>query len=408
VTKLEQLQLEELFSKFQNVADPRVLGRCSHSLYSVVVIAVCASIADCTSWHDMARFAKEKQQFFEKFLDLPNGVPSHDTFTRVFRLLDTPQFLEVIRGWITMFAEKIQQRSERERVVSESDADGASAPAATARPHIALDGKTLRGSRRATDDCRALQLVNAWSVDNKLVLGQLAVDPNSNEITAIPLLIDALDLKGTVVTLDAAHCQHATVRKIVDKEADFIVSVKGNQEKLHAQTMEAFEQQAEQNFEAAGTHRHVTTTVEAGDHPKEIVREYTVMPVPAEIKEQWPDAKSIGMVVTRHINSETREETGGVRYYLSSLSARVKRFVKYTRDHWCVENELHWRLDVTFGEDRSSIHKGNGAINASVLRRISLSILKQDTSIKDNVHGKRKRASFSEQALTAVLTGVFQ
>lgn len=388
MTKVQRLQLQKVFNCFKALPDPR-LERCRcHSLFDLVVLALCATIGGCNSWVDVERFARGRREYFGKFLSLLGGIPSHDTFSRVFALLDTPQFTQCVRGWI----------GDLQAALVKGTANGDSE---TNLQQVAIDGKTLRGSRGAVIANQALQLVNAWSIENRLVLGQSAADPKSNELTAIPALIAGLDLKDKVVSIDAIYCQKNVLQQIVDKEADYVVSVKANQEKLHEQVLDTFEKLTENDFADKSCRRHVTTEHGGGE---EVVREYVTVPANADIKSQWPDAKTVGMVVTKRRNLADGTETGGVRYYLSSLDVRVKRFASVVRHHWCIENQLHWSLDVTFAEDRSRIKKGNGPMNCAILRRLAVSILQQDTSIKDNLTGKRKRAGWDDDIMTQLIT----
>jgi len=267
---------------------------------------------------------------------------------------------------------------------------------------VAIDGKTLRGSFDTAAGKNPLHLVSAWACTARLTLGQVAVDAKSNEITAIPLLLELLDLKDCIVTIDAMGCQKDIASAIRTCEAHYVLAVKDNQPDLHQTVHDAFMAHAEDDFAAASLKR--IKTVERS-HGRDETREYFIAEAPAILVRsgQWKDVCSIGMVTrTRAVNGD---ETDEIVYYVSSLPPKVKQFAKAVRGHWGIENRLHWSLDVTFAEDRSRVRKDHSPLNLSMLRRLALSILRKDTSIKDSLRGKRLRAGWDEEVLLQILTG---
>jgi len=369
----------ELFAPFfENLADPRLERTKRHSLLDIVILAVCATLGNADGWADIERFANAKIDFFRSFLELPNGIPSHDTFGRVFALLDPAALMACIQEWLNALA------------------------SAMAGEVVAIDGKTLRGSFDTAAGKNPLHLVSAWACTARLTLGQVAVDAKSNEITAIPLLLELLDLKDCIVTIDAMGCQKDIAAAIRAREGDYVLAVKDNQPDLHQTVHEAFMVHAADDFRDPSLKR--IKTVERG-HGRDETREYFIAEAPPALVrgEQWKDVRSIGMVTrTRVVNGEEADE---IVYYVSSLPPKVKQFAKAVRGHWGIENRLHWSLDVTFAEDRSRVRKDHSPLNLSMLRRLALSILRKDTSIKDSLRGKRLRAGWDEEVLLQILTG---
>lgn len=369
----------ELFAPFfANLTDPRLERTRRHALLDIIILAVCATLGNADGWADIERFGKAKLDFFRTFLELPNGIPSHDTFGRVFARLDPAVLMACIQQWL--------------------DALGA----AVAGEVVAIDGKTLRGSFDTAAGKNPLHLVSAWACTARLTLGQVAVDAKSNEITAIPLLLKLLDLKGCIVTIDAMGCQKDIAEGIRAQEADYVLAVKDNQPSLHQAVHEAFMAHAENDF-ADPTLRRIKTVERS--HGREETREYFIADAPAALVDagEWRDVRSIGMVSrTRVVDGVPSDE---IVYYLSSLPPRVKQFAKAVRGHWGIENRLHWSLDVTFAEDKSRVRKDHSPLNLGMLRRLALSILQRDTAVKDNLRGKRLRAGWDEEVLLTLLTG---
>jgi predicted transposase YbfD/YdcC len=371
--------LRELFAPyFANLADPRVERTRRHDLLDLFILALCATLGGADGWADVERFGNAKLDFFRRFLALPNGVPSHDTFGRVFARLDPAALLGCVRDWLDAFR------------------------AAVDRELVAIDGKTLRGSFDAAAGHGPLHLVSAWACEARLVLGQVAVDAKSNEITAIPLLLELLDLKGCVVTIDAMGCQKDIAAAIRAGGADYVLAVKDNQPTLHQSIHEAFLAHADDDYSDPTVRR--LRAVGKG-HGRRETREYIVAAAPEGLTRggEWACVRSIGLVLrTREAGGEVSEE---LAYYLSSLEPKVKAFAAAVRGHWGIENRLHWSLDVTFAEDRSRVRKDHGPANLGMLRRLALSILQADTSSKDSLRGKRLSAGWDEERLLQFLLG---
>jgi predicted transposase YbfD/YdcC len=371
--------LVELFTPFfGKLTDPRINRTKRHELLNILILAVCATLGGADGWADIERFSKEKIKFFRQFLDLPHGIPAHDTFGRVFARLDPVVLLTCIQDWLTAVRKAVD------------------------REHVAIDGKTLRGSFDAAGGVPPLHLVSAWASEARLVLGQVAVDSKSNEITAIPVLLQLLDLRGCIVSIDAMGCQKAIAADIRAQEADYVLAVKDNQPTVHDAVHAAFVAHADEDYSAPSLRR--LKTVEHS-HGRDETREYFIAEAPWELtrRTEWKDLRSIGMVLrTRVVDGDVAEE---VVYYLSSLPPKVKTFARVVRGHWGIENRLHWSLDVTFAEDKSRVRKDHGPANLGMLRRLALSILQQDTSSKDSLRGKRLRAGWNEERLLQILTG---
>ena len=368
-----------IFSHFDDLTDPRMDRTKCHLLIDMVVIALCAAICGAEGWADVERFGNKKKEWFARFLQLPGSIPSHDTFGRVFARLDTSEFYACLQRWVRTLNGALTDHGVR------------------------LDGKTLRHSFDTASGKDALQLLNAWSSDLQVCLGQVAVDKDSNEITAVAKLLELLELTGAVVTLDAMHCQKETAQAIRDKGADYVLTVKGNQPTLHAEIQKCFEDAGEKDYDVPGLRRLKKT--EQG-HGRIEHREYYVMPAPKSLRDtgDWADLRTVGMVYReRELRDKDSHE---VVFSISSLPVSVTRLAKHLRGHWGIENSLHWSLDVTFGEDKSRIRCGNAPEIAGALRRLALSILKRDTSVKKcSIRGKRLQAGWCNDVLEGILTG---
>ena len=370
-------QSPAIFTHFQNLTDPRQEAKVIHSLTEMITIAMCASICGANSWSDVETFAIAKYDWLCNFLKLEHGIPSHDTFNRVFSRLDTQEMHESLQCWIASLELCMKDQG------------------------VHIDGKTLRRSFDKSSDTSALQVVSAWASDLSLCLGQVAVDENSNEITAVPQLLELLEITGAVVTLDAMHCQTKTAAKIREKKADYILTVKGNQTTLRNSISELFVEHGEEGY--CNKNVRVCKTIEES-HGRTEMRVCTVAPAPKEFAKQgWTDVKSVGMLYReRTVNGKTSEQ---LIYFISSLPPKVRKIAKHLRSHWSVENQLHWSLDVNFSEDASRIRKGNGQEVASIFRRLSLSLIKQNTSIKASQRRKRLLAGWDTDQLEKILTG---
>jgi len=361
---------------FASIPDPRILRKTHHKLVDVIVITLCAVIAGADEWVEISAFGKEKEQWFKTFLELRNGIPSHDTFGRVFSLLDPDKFGKCFVSWV---------RS----AFPMSDHDV-----------IAVDGKTARRSHDRANGKSAIHMVSAWAARNRLILGQVKTENKSNEITAIPELLATLDVKDCIVTIDAMGCQKDIAKQIVDQGADYILSLKGNQGNLHKEVELLFEDAKKNDFKDLSHEIH--TSVDGG-HGRVETRRCTVIADEDwfEEKSKWKKLTTFGMVESkREMGDETTQET---RYFISSLPCDAKRFAEAVRDHWSVENSLHWCLDISFREDDCRIRKGHAPENLAIIRRFALSLIKRDPLRKIGVKATRKRAGWSNDYLQHLL-----
>lgn len=382
----------ELFGELE---DPRVVGRCKHLLTDIVMIALVALIGPCEDWDDVEEFGKAYEDWFRRFLDLPHGIPSHDTFGRVFGLLDPVQMESCFEAWLTFLVNQFGEE------------DG---PIKT----IAIDGKTLRGSAKAkgtAEDHKPLHLVSAWAHESGLVLAQQACEEKSNEITAIPELLKMLDLEGKLITIDAMGCQKQIAEQLHENQADYALTLKDNHEGLCTQaTLLCAEADDEDSPIEGVTHR----TDDRG-HGREETRVYTVVKlggrtthrVSDAVCGQWPGLKAVGRVVRTRRVKATGVTTVQTRYYLLS-DVSVKRFAKAARGHWGIENRLHWVLDVTMGEDANRVSKDHGPANLAILRRLALNLLRMAREhTKKTMTKMRKRIGYNASYLEEVLNAVF-
>jgi len=368
--------LQQFATHFENLTDPRVKRTRRYVLQDILVVALCAMIANCNTWVDIERYGNTKLDFLRRFLELPNGIPSHDTFGRVFAKLDPAALLLCLQNWLADLRAKLGGE------------------------HVAVDGKTLRGSHDGDTRPNALHLVSAWAREARLFLGQIAVAEKSNEITAIPQLLELLDIEGDTVTIDAMGCQKDIATTIVAKGADYVLAVKDNQPTLHTAIREAFIQFADDDYLEPSLRRFKTIN---RDHGRLETREYFIADVPADLPgaNDWIGLQSIGMVLrTREEGDSIAEE---VAYYIGSIDAKVKHFARVVRGHWGIETTLHWSLDVTFSEDQSRVRKDRGPENLGMLRRLVVSLLQQDTSCKASLRGKRLIAGWDDEALLKIL-----
>lgn len=362
---------------FARLKDPRVRRRRRHRLLDIIVIAICGVIADCDTWQDIEVFGRQRVAWFSRFLSLRNGIPSHDTFERVFDRIDPQVFAGCFCQWVQALSETL------------------------GLTHIAIDGKTLRRSFAGSKKLRPLHLVSAWSTQQHLTLGQVAVERKSNEIAAIPRLLELLDLHGALVTLDAMGCQKAIAAKIISGGGDYVLTVKKNQEHLLDDIQETVQQALDDELppEQISTH----TTVENG-HGRHEERSYLVVTSVESIRDRsaWPKLKVVGMCYSeRTIAGQTSVET---RYFIGSRRMSAKRYGAVLRNHWRIENCLHWQLDVTFAEDDNRVQKRRGAANLALLRRGALSLLKQNRC-KRSLRGQRKMAAGDSAFLEHTLHG---
>jgi predicted transposase YbfD/YdcC len=353
---------------FSNVKDFRQEWKVRHKLIDIIFIAVAGTLANCDSYEDIAFFAEIKEKWFRKYLELPNGIPSHDTIQRVFENLDVSSFSHCFINWTN----EIADRSDR--------------------PIIAIDGKTVRRSYDKEKDKKAIHIVNAWIDTNKLVLGQLQTEEKSNEITAIPELLDMLMIKGCIITIDAMGTQKEIAKKIIDKKGDYILAVKDNQKALSFEIKEYLNEQLSVGFRDINPNKIAKKqTIEKGHGRIEKRTYYITNDIRwMEEKSKWKKLKSIGMVINEVTRGE--EKTKEIRYYITSLDCKIEEFARGVRNHWGIES-THWILDVVFKEDDSRVRTNNGATNLSQLRKIALNILREEkvSKKKKKIALKRKR-----------------
>jgi predicted transposase YbfD/YdcC len=363
------------------IPDPR--RQCKnlrHSLVDVLVVGFCGVLCGCEDFVELETFGRKKEDFFRRFLQLPEGIPSHDTFRRVFQAVCPEALQRCLIQWL---------RGMRQ-----------AAPAAG--EVVAIDGKTLRRTCDRARGLGALHLVSAWATANGLTLGQVAVGAEPNEVTAIPRLIELLDLKGCVVTIDAAGCQKDVAAQIVAKEADYVLALKGNQPTLYEQVSDYFLEQLEEEGPDRKLRHH--SEVEEG-HGRSETRETFVAPASKEMVASgaWLGLATVVLVIRRCVDHATGKASDEVRYFISSLPAKVKRLARAVRQHWGIENGLHWVLDVAFNEDRMRQRDRNGIENLALLNRLAVSLLRQDKTIKAGVKCKRKAAGWDDDYLLHLL-----
>lgn len=362
---------------FADLTDPR-RREVTYPLINIVVIAVCAVVCGADDFVAIADFGKARRDWLSRFLDLTNGIPSHDRFNAVFAALKPGEFEKCLLGWITALHE------------------------ITGGQVIAIDGKTLRRSFDAARSKAAIHMVSAWAAANHISLGQVVVDQKSNEITAIPKLLEMLELSGALVTIDAMGCQAEIAGRIVKAGADYCLAVKANQPTLHQGIVASFADHLEDDFARARARHHET---HENGHGREEWRFYTTCPVPEDLPDgsRWAGLKAIGVSITDAMRDG--KNCCEARYSILSRFLSASRFAEAVRGHWGIENGLHWQLDVTFGEDRSRTRLGHAGANFSVLRRAALGLLKNETTAKVGIKNRRLRAGWDERYLEKVLFG---
>ena len=361
---------------FARLPDPRRRRRVAHPLLNLVVMALCGVIAGADSWEEIARFAQMRRDWLAQFLDLRSGIPSHDTFGRVFAALDPVAFQKCLLTWVGALHE------------------------ATRGQIIAIDGKAAREAMARASDKGPLCLVSAWATANHVVLGQVAAPAGSSELGALPELLELLELHGAIITLDALGCQTEIVGQIVEQGGDYVISVKGNQEKLQQAVYEAF-------AEAFDGNTVVTTAKHENGHGRKETRLCTVIAVPEDFPEKanWASIESLAMVTREYMDSKGEVHTG-VRYYISSLPARrAKTIAKAVRGHWSIENQVHWAMDVAFAEDTNRTRQAHGQANLGMLRRAALALLKNAEGLSGSINCRRKQAGWNNRVLENVLFG---
>jgi predicted transposase YbfD/YdcC len=362
---------------FAGLTDPR-RAKVTHPLINIVTIAICATIAGADDFVAMATWARQHRDWLGRFLDLSPGIPSHDRLNMIFRRLKPDQFERCLLSWLAALHDTSAGRL------------------------IAIDGKTARHSFDTATAKSALHMVSAWAVSQRLSIGQVAVDKKSNEITAIPELLEMLELCGAMVTIDAMGCQTGIAEMIVRGGGDYILAVKGNQAGLHEGIVGHFLDHMDDDFARVGVSRHET---EERGHGREEHRTYFVCDVPEDLPDasRWKGLVQIGMAISDTTRGGKRCDD--VRYYILSKKLTARRFGTLVRSHWGIENSLHWQLDMSFGEDQSRVRKDHAAANLAVLRRIGLSLLKNETSSKVGIKNKRLVAAWNSDYLHKVLFG---
>jgi predicted transposase YbfD/YdcC len=363
---------------FGQVKDPRQ-HQVDHLLIDIITIAVCGVICGADSWVEIEEFGKAKEAWFRSFLRLPHGIPSHDTFGRVFSLINPHEFQRGFVSWVRA----ISHLSKGEIV--------------------AIDGKRLRHSYDERLGKAAIHMVSAWASQNRLVLGQLKTEEKSNEITAIPELLKLLVLKDCIVTIDAMGCQTEIAQVIVEAEADYVLALKGNQGTLHEEVKDLFAYAQEIHFEDVA---HDFQQTFDKNHGRLEIRRYWTISEPeflcfVDPTGKWPKLRSLGMVETQRFAADQRSSE--TRYYISSLEGQAAQFGEAVRSHWQIENKVHWLLDVAFQEDLSRVRTGYAAENLALLRHIALNLLHHETSAHCGVKAKRLKAGWNQDYLLKVL-----
>ncbi len=368
---------------FGDLEDPRIDRTKLHKLVDILVIAICAVIAGADNWEDVEEFGKVRLEWFKTFLELPNGIPSHDTFNRVFARLDPEQFQASFLSWMRAVSQILGGQV------------------------IAIDGKVVRRSHDGGIGKAAIDMVSAWATANHLVLGQIKVDEKSNEITAIPQLLEALEVAGCIVTIDAMGCQTEIAEQIMAREAEYVLALKENQGNLYEDVVRLFDDLESSQYQAYEFDYDKTVNK---DHGRIEIRECWTISDLQVLQHLRGFANWKNLATVSRIRSERRidaERSCEDRYHITSLRG-AKHILRCVRSHWGIENELHWTLDLAFDEDRCRVRKDHGAENFAVLRHIALNLLKQEKTCKRGMKGKRLLAGWNQDYLLKVLAGLDQ
>jgi predicted transposase YbfD/YdcC len=368
-----------LIIHFSQLHDPRLNRKKRHSLLDIIAITICAVIAGADGWTDIAQFGKAKEAWLRTFLKLPNGIPSHDTFGRFFSLLEPAAFQQCFIRWVQAIHHSVQGV-------------------------VTIDGKTARRSHDQSQGKEAIHIVGAWATENGIALGQTKVNDKSNEITAIPELLKALDLKGCLVTIDAMGCQREIAKTIGEAGADYLLAVKGNQETLCEDIEQEFKAAQADHF-AHMDHQYFESLEKGHGRIEKRQYWYTQDIQGLGTIERWPKLAGMAMCrATRTLNSETSVED---RYFITSCTHNdIEKIAHAIRDHWRVENSLHWVLDIAFNEDQCRIRIGYAAENLATMRRLAINALKTNTSRKGGIKAKRLQAAWDNEFLREILMAV--
>jgi predicted transposase YbfD/YdcC len=360
---------------FQDLQDPRVERTRKHPLINIVFIAVCGILSGANSIAGIHEFAVDRRSWFARYLDLSNGIPSEDTIARVLARLDPGAFEKCLLAWVQAVQE------------------------VTANRLVAIDGKTLRGSADHERGRAAIHMVSAWATENKLSLGQVVVGEKTNEITAIPELLQLLEICGALVTIDAMGCQRAIADQVREREADYLLAVKENQPTLYQQVGDAIAEALEQDAEEIAEHQ----TVEAG-HGRHETRTYAIFPKPESVDPEglWRDLSAVGIAISERSDAQGRQSIE-TRYYILSRLISPQEFAEAVRGHWSIENNLHWQLDVSFREDECRVCRDHAPANLSVIRRFALGLLKRETSCRKGIEIKRMKCAANDEYREKVL-----
>lgn len=372
------MNLSDSFLKhFEPLEDPRLDNHNKrHELTDILVITILGTICGADSWAEICEFAVAKYDWLKTFLSLPNGIPSHDTFGRVFSLISPDKFEGCFYSWI----DSLDINMDKEI--------------------IAIDGKSLRGSANKRKGQKPLHLVSAWAVNNSVLLGQVKTSERSNEIEAIPRLLNMLDIQNSIVTIDAMGCQQKIALQIIEQGADYVLSLKENQSSLYQDVKSIFALGEYRKFKKMLNKRKIE---KIHDHGRVETRRYTLVSArdPLLFQIRWPGMNSIGMVeVTRTTNKEVEKSK---RFFITSLDEDIDGFIKSVRKHWSVEINLHWSLDVSFREDLNRARAGHSAQNLATVRRIALNLLSQEKTHKRGIACKRKTAGWNHKYLLNVI-----